>query len=654
MRCIRPILLLFGLYISLGNQCLANSNPADVSKTIAEYEELIKYYRYYKPDSAVFFAKAAMELAERTHDSQGKALILLQQGMMDDNEGEFASAEKKYQEALEIFQKAEAKQGIASATIRLGVVALRNGNYDNATENFLDALKISESIQDTAGMVEATYSISWAYLDNQDLDSALQYLKIAEQLDEQIPFSNLTLNIYNHLGVTYTKLKEYEKAKFYLEKGIPLSDAPAFYGFYITMNNNLANVYAEEGNIEQAMAIQTKALTRAKAMHNYLRELQVLSGLFKTLRNRDPAQAEAYLQQAIALAREKKSFKQEMRYLKLITNHYQKQGDFQNAFQTQSREYALADSVFYTTMSQNIEALKAEYELSKSKARVEELSYINRKNELELQKTRIFGYLTLAGIGALLLILGLLYNQYRIKQKANKKINKKNITLQLLVNEKEWLLKEIHHRVKNNLQIVMSLLNTQSAYLENEAALFAIRESQHRMQAMSLIHQKLYQSDNIASIDMPSYIRDLVNYLKESYNIDHRIRFEIQVDALKTDVSQAVPLGLILNEAITNAIKYAFPDKQQGIVSIKMQVKSDQLLQLSVSDNGVGFPPGFDIKKSNSLGMNLMQGLTQQLGGNIIIESHHGLSISIYFKNEKMIGTNAQRIRENDTQSVSL
>jgi two-component sensor histidine kinase len=134
--------------------------------------------------------------------------------------------------------------------------------------------------------------------------------------------------------------------------------------------------------------------------------------------------------------------------------------------------------------------------------------------------------------------------------------------------EKEWLMKEIHHRVKNNLQIVISLLSTQSNYIDNDIAYNAIRESQHRMQAISLIYQKLYQSENLARVDIRSYIAELVTYLRESFDTDPRIRFELDIVPLDLEVTRAVPLGLILNEAITNAIKYAFPDERTGKISI--------------------------------------------------------------------------------------
>jgi two-component sensor histidine kinase len=211
--------------------------------------------------------------------------------------------------------------------------------------------------------------------------------------------------------------------------------------------------------------------------------------------------------------------------------------------------------------------------------------------------------------------------QYKQKQKSNNLITQKNGQLQHFLTEKEWLLKEIHHRVKNNLQMVMSLLNSQSAYIDNQPALSAIHDSQHQVHAMSFIHQELNNTGSVSLIDMSAYIRELVSYLRESFNTGQRIRFELNVEPLELDVSQAVPLGLILNEAITNSIKYAFPNDRNGIITISLSNASSNHYLLSISDNGIGMPLHFTRKKKGSLGMSLMEGLSEDLDGNFAIEN---------------------------------
>lgn len=237
----------------------------------------------------------------------------------------------------------------------------------------------------------------------------------------------------------------------------------------------------------------------------------------------------------------------------------------------------------------------------------------------------------------LIALMAIVIGQVRKMKRQQKEINQKNASLHHLVEEKEWLLKEIHHRVKNNLHIINSLLESQSAYLANDA-LNAIQNSQRRVFAMSLIHQKLYNPDNdVTNIDMPIYLHELVNYLKESFQTGKRIRFEMQLEPISLDISLAIPLGLILNEAITNALKYAFPAQMPGIITISIIKTEADHFELSVTDNGVGLPTGFGVENINSLGMKLMKGLSEDIAASFNFESSKGTRIFVEFTMNKSL-----------------
>ncbi len=173
----------------------------------------------------------------------------------------------------------------------------------------------------------------------------------------------------------------------------------------------------------------------------------------------------------------------------------------------------------------------------------------------------------------------LIYNRYRSQQQrlltANSRPSKwrsakKNHQLERLLTENEWLLREVHHRVKNNLQVIMSLLRSQSDFLQDKTALAAVVESEHRVYAISLIHQKLYKSSNVSSINMPEYISDLVEYLKYSFAISGQLWFDLQVEPINLDLRQAMRVGLILNEVITNSFKYAFPWSGEDKITVRL------------------------------------------------------------------------------------
>lgn len=295
------------------------------------------------------------------------------------------------------------------------------------------------------------------------------------------------------------------------------------------------------------------------------------------------------------------------------------------------------DSLFSLDKARQINQLQVAFNSDKKDRDIKLLQQSGELKDVALRNQIITRNVSIGGVLVLLLLLGIIYNRYQLKQRSNKalqqkqdEINRQNETLKKLLTEKEWLLREIHHRVKNNLQIVISLLNTQSAYLNNEDAIEAIRNSQHRMHAMSLIHQKLYQTDNLAFIDMEWYIRELVAYMKECFDTGI-IQFRLETTAVKLDVAQAVPLGLILNEAISNAIKYAFPGHRKGIITIELKMQSDKLCRLRIADDGTGMPTNFDIEESTSLGMSLMRGLSNQLEASFEVQQCGGTIVSVVF-----------------------
>jgi len=197
--------------------------------------------------------------------------------------------------------------------------------------------------------------------------------------------------------------------------------------------------------------------------------------------------------------------------------------------------------------------------------------------------------------------------------------------------EKEVLLKEVHHRVKNNLQIVSSLLHLQSETLKDKLPLEVFRESQNRIRSMALIHEKLYHSQDVSKIDFAEYVRNLISNLFLSYDVDPaRVELEVNVQGVSWDVSTAIPCGLIINELISNALKYAFPEERRGRIRIALCQEQDRFA-LTVSDNGVGLPKDLDFRSTESLGFQLVSMLADQLGGTIDLHREGKTEFKIRF-----------------------
>jgi PAS domain S-box-containing protein len=200
--------------------------------------------------------------------------------------------------------------------------------------------------------------------------------------------------------------------------------------------------------------------------------------------------------------------------------------------------------------------------------------------------------------------------------------------------EKEVLLKEIHHRVKNNLQIISSLLNLQAGYIANPQALEMFKESQHRVRSMALIHEKLYQSKDLASIDFARYVHELANHLFRAYGGHARgCTLHTDVRNVAFGIDTAIPCGLIINELVSNSLKHAFPDGRRGTITIALHPDADggSVYTILVHDDGVGLPKGLDFRATESLGLQLVTSLTEQLGGTMVVDGQAGTSVRITF-----------------------
>jgi two-component sensor histidine kinase len=212
-------------------------------------------------------------------------------------------------------------------------------------------------------------------------------------------------------------------------------------------------------------------------------------------------------------------------------------------------------------------------------------------------------------------------------------IEQKRIEAQLTASlrEKEVLLKEIHHRVKNNLQVVASLLSLQSESLDDPQLLAHFQESQHRVRAMALIHETLYQARDLAHVDFAQYVRALAADLLQAYAVDTaRITLQTQTQEVWLDIDTAIPCSLILNELVTNAVKHAFPDGRPGEIHLDLRAEPGRTT-LQVRDTGVGVPDGLDVRQAESLGWQLVGMLTEQLGGTIDLNRAEGTAVTLTF-----------------------
>ena len=303
--------------------------------------------------------------------------------------------------------------------------------------------------------------------------------------------------------------------------------------------------------------------------------------------------------------------------LNSIGETYKELGDFAMALKYKAQ--------FYN------ESLKFEKEKNERSLRENELQLNIVSNEKSLARKNNQQIILLIIISIVLILIGFIYHNYKLKQTSNLKLENVNQELNTKNQQNELLLKEIHHRVKNNLELVKSLIALQSAQLEDSDTKDAMIASQNRVQSMGIIHQKLYQGDNLGSIEMKDYFLNLGEGILDTFNADEKVKIEYAMDNLELDVDTAVPIGLIVNELLTNALKYAFPENLKGNISISLSKSNPETLTLKVVDNGIGKITGLS-PKGTGFGSQLIKLLTQQLNGEMTEENQNGTSVLFHFK----------------------
>jgi two-component sensor histidine kinase len=341
------------------------------------------------------------------------------------------------------------------------------------------------------------------------------------------------------------------------------------------------------------------------------------------------AEAGPHLQQALGLCQSAGYLLQAASLHQLLFRADSAQGRYAAAIAHLQQYKRLNDSVFNAARHQQLASLQIQYDTRHKEQNIALLTKQSLLQQARLHQREQQRNALLVGAGLLLLLLGLGYNRYRLKQRSNQlleaqqaEIAQRNQDLanllteqRALLTEKEWMLREIHHRVKNNLQVIGSLLHTQADYSADPATLAALEQSQHRVQAIALLHQHLYQADRVGWVPLPAYVQELTTHLLDAFDATARVHLHLDLAPLALPVATATPLGLVLNELLINAFKHAFVPGQPGTLTLTGQFLTPDTYLLSVADNGRGLPPDFDPSHAHTLGLTLITGLSRQLDG---------------------------------------
>jgi two-component sensor histidine kinase len=526
----------------------------------------------------------------------------------------------------------------------------------------LMAVRTGESDKDSSMTMCAVYNrLGYAYNNlgdhQKETECMLKAIMYAKHNHEELSSNILTAN----LAASYINLKEYDKALNVVRPALKTVKKENLV-VRLLLSVNLVRIYTAMGDYRTADVVygNLEPLSKLAQQRPIIYDLMYGAGINLYMKRQQYAKVDSLIEVYKMKNKPDNNLLSATKAEEFKYKADSAQQRFKEAFLHHQAFKKLADSLTTRNHDKETAVLQLQFETEKKDHDIElqatDIKLLTKQSLLQksaLRNDAMIRKLSLLAVCMLLSLSAVIYNRYKIKRQANnelqeqkEEINTQNDALKELITEREWLLKEVHHRVKNNLQIVISLLNSQSAYIDNVSAKEVIRESKNRINSISMIHQKLYQTEDLAGVDIYQYIQELVEYIAATFGVGSEVIFALEIDRLTLDVAQAVPLGLIINEGLTNAVKYALIADRRAKISIKL-IKTGDNIFLGISDNGNGLPAGFDAEKLKSLGMVLMRGLSKQLGGELKFNNNNGLKITMEFKMTKLFGDSVEnRIRK--------
>ena len=527
------------------------------------------------------------------------------------------TASKEYTfKYLESARKRKDSHHIVLAHFFLGNAQLIDGSYEKATRNYLVGAHYYQSKKDTARLTSVYNSLGAMYEKTENDSLSLHYYSASKRLAQLRKDYRRSGIASVNIGNIYTNRNEPEKAIAFLKEAVnDLDDNPNYLSFLNMAKINLGAAFLANKNPDEAINVYNEVLSQIDTLENPYLHANVLEGLSNSYRDQNKdATALKVGEKAFQLYVQHNYLDEQLQMLPDLISTYRKNNRLEEALLLFDTYQGMKDSLLVATNNQQITDAVQKYETEKKDA---QLQVLTLEKQQEQEQKMWFGALAVAGI----LLAGIIGFFLQKNRRKNKLLDLQKNQLEKALNEKEILLKEIHHRVKNNLQVISSLLSLQQRQLNDSSASEAIQIGRDRVKAMSLIHQNLYQDGDLVGVSIKEYIEKLTQNLVRNYQIEDKpIDLQLDIASSNLDVDTIIPLGLIINELISNALKYAFTKKDSGRLTVKL-MQQEKTLQLSVADNGIGLPNSFKPKESNSLGYRLIHAFSDKLKAVLNISS---------------------------------
>ncbi|HAQ72022.1 MAG TPA: hypothetical protein DCR48_13705 [Flavobacteriales bacterium] len=571
-------------------------------------------------DRAEKYSNRALFLSERLGYKKGIAMSYNNLGIINYYKAIYNIALTYHDRSLEIMSEIGNRKGMAGSFNNKGAVYTQQGEFALAIEQYLNSIRILEEVNDQEGVGKSYNNIGLVYYLQGNYDQAEDYYSKALEILKPLKNHSVISDIMNNLGIISFEKGEYEESLEYHFKSLDGRAGTNNQRGMATSYTNIGDVYAAKEVVDKAMEYQKKALEIQEELGDKKGMLSSIQGLARVQSlSGNSDQALKYMEDVISISSEIGAKKELRDAYNEISEIYIRKGDYKKALSFKNRYAQMKDTLFSEQTQEIATNLETKFENEKKTKEIEILQRENEIQELQLGRNRILIISFTISLVLALVSVVLYARTNRDRKKAFSLLQKQNESIKKQKEEKEVLLKEIHHRVKNNLQVINSLIRLQCAYTDDQVALDLFDECQNRIISMALIHEKMYESHDLSNVNIQEYIAELSQNLLRSYRLHKNVELDIDVSVKTLTLDTLIPLGLLLNELISNSLKHAFlDDKEDGVITVKLDRDSSSgKFVLEIGDNGIGLPNDFTFNSALTLGIELVVTLSSQLDGTI-------------------------------------
>ena len=663
MRKFLPEILLLAilcvLFIPIKILCTGNLEHSGLKNKGNQHEmkmvdSLITLAEQVKDSSIYFFIKYsedAYKISKNINYFKGECYSLNNIAMYYLYKKEYVESLNYLFRSLDISNKIHDHKLQAISQKKIGVIFKYIKSNDKALDYLNQSLQSAKLANDTANYIESILIIGQIYGDLNETKKASTHLYYALYLSNLFRNSTLQGYIYKSLGIFYLQQKNFQLSKFFFARLETLYQIDNKLVEIGTLYALIGQLYFQENDLQTSLQYYIKSLKiryNKKESDLYSSSLINVGRSYLLVQNFDSAFY--YLTNGLTIAIELNDFKfMEYGYNNLYTLYLQKK-DYSNAIKYLQLASSMKDSINYEKNRSDVMIFEAKQILTEKDQNNKILEAENQAQKISIKYNR-FQTLFLGII--LLIILGVLYYNYRryiknkrskmILQELNEKLDKELVermqieeALKESSRQKELLMREIHHRAKNNFVILISLLSIQKSNTRNSDLIDIISEMQTRMRTMVLIHEQLYRNNSVDIVSFGKYILNLATIISDAFGKEG-ITLNTEISECMINIEKALPLGLIVNELLTNSYKYAFTGRSTGKINIKLApvtYTSENKVsnwELIIEDDGIGFPESFSLVNASSMGLQLIQTLVDQIDAKIYITVKEGASFRILF-----------------------